>query len=138
MIFERSLLERIDNPDNREARTLSVDIDKVTESIIIHLKNMFNVRQGSVMTLDDYGMPDFNDIIAEFPNAIKVVRGVIKDSIRKYEPRLSRVVVSHIDDPNRPLELLFSVKAELQLEDGNVPFVFETVVGDSGSVKVRN
>jgi type VI secretion system protein len=138
MIFERSLLERIDNPDNREARTLSVDIDKVTESIIIHLKNMFNVRQGSVMTLDDYGMPDFNDIIAEFPNAIKVVRGVIKDSIRKYEPRLSRVVVSHIDDPNRPLELLFSVKAELQLEDGKVPFVFETVVGDSGSVKVRN
>jgi type VI secretion system protein len=138
MIFERSLLERIDNPDNREARTLSVDINKVSESIIIHLKNMFNVRQGSVMTLDDYGMPDFNDIIAEFPNAIKVVRGVIKDSIRKYEPRLSRVVVSHIDDPNRPLELLFSVKAELQLEDGNVPFVFETVVGDSGSVKVRN
>jgi type VI secretion system protein len=138
MIFERSLLERIDNPDNREARTLSVDINKVSESIIIHLKNMFNVRQGSVMTLDDYGMPDFNDIIAEFPNAIKVVRGVIKDSIRKYEPRLSRVVVSHIDDPSRPLELLFSVKAELQLEDGNVPFVFETVVGDSGSVKVRN
>jgi type VI secretion system protein len=138
MIFERSLLERIDNPDNREARMLSVDINKVSESIIIHLKNMFNVRQGSVMTLDDYGMPDFNDIIAEFPNAIKVVRGVIKDSIRKYEPRLSRVVVSHIDDPSRPLELLFSVKAELQLEDGNVPFVFETVVGDSGSVKVRN
>ena len=138
MIFERSLLERIDDPDNMEARTLSVDVNKVSESIIMHLKNMFNVRQGSVMTLDDYGMPDFNDIIAEFPNAIKVVRGVIKDSIRKYEPRLSRIVVSHIADPNHPLELLFSVKAELLLEDGKVPFVFETVVGDSGSVKVRN
>jgi len=113
-----------------------VDINKVSESIIEHLRNMFNVRQGSVMTLDDYGMPDFNDMVADFPNAIKVIRTVIRDSIRKYEPRLSRVSVTHVVDEDRPLDLFFRVKAEVNLDGELVPVVFETVVGDSGSVKV--
>jgi type VI secretion system protein len=138
MIFEKTLLERIDDPAHMQSRSLSINVDKVSDSVILHLRNMFNVRQGSVMTLDDYGMPDFNDIVADFPNAIKVVRGVIKESIRKYEPRLSGIVVNHVEDPNHPLDLLFRVKAELLLDDEIVPIMFETVVGDSGSVKVRS
>ncbi|MBC3766680.1 type VI secretion system baseplate subunit TssE [Neptunicella marina] len=138
MIFEKSLLERIDDPQPQDSRSLNVDPGKVSDSITRHLSNMFNVRQGSVMTLDDYGMPDFNDIIRDFPNAIKVIRNVIRDAIRQYEPRLKRVSVTHIADPNHPLELFFQIKAELQLEDETLPIAFETVVGDSGSVKIRN
>jgi type VI secretion system protein len=136
MLFEKSLLARIDDPDLTTSRNRSVDVGKVSESIIEHLRNMFNVRQGSVMTLADYGMPDFNDMAADFPNALKAVRTVIRDSIRKYEPRLSRVSVTHVVDEDHPLELLFRVKAEVQLDGENVPVVFETKVGDSGSVKV--
>ncbi|MDN4502253.1 type VI secretion system baseplate subunit TssE [Alteromonadaceae bacterium BrNp21-10] len=138
MIFEKSLLERIDDPDHVASRSITVDTGKISDSIISHLINMFNVRQGSVMTLDDYGMPDFNDIVADFPNAIKVIRSVIRDSIRNYEPRLSRVAVTHIPDEDHPLDLYFQIKAELHIEGEHVPIVFETVVGDSGSVKVRN
>ncbi|MFT6895910.1 MAG: type VI secretion system protein [Paraglaciecola sp.] len=138
MIFEKTLLERIDDPEHMQSRSLSINVDKVSDSVIAHLRNMFNVRQGSVMTLDDYGMPDFNDIVADFPNAIKVVRGVLKESIRKYEPRLSGIIVNHVEDPMHPLDLLFRVKGELQLDDEIVPIMFETVVGDSGSVKVRS
>lgn len=137
MVFDRSLLERIDEPDASGARNLDIDPSKVSESVINHLRNMFNVRRGSVMTLDDYGMPDFNDIVSDFPNAIKVIRGVIRDSIRNYEPRLKQVSVTHLVDESRPLDLFFRVKAELHLDGQKVPLMFETVVGDSGSVKVR-
>ena len=106
-------------------------------SLHYHLRNMFNVRKGSVMILDDYGMPDFNDIVADFPNAIKVIRGVIRDLIRKFEPRMKQVSVTHVIDESRPLDLFFRVKAELHLENEKVPLVFETVVGDGGAVKVR-
>ena len=136
-MFEKSLLERIDQPDFSAARSLDIDPGKVSESVINHLRNMFNVRRGSVMTLDDYGMPDFNDIVTDFPNAIKVIRGVIRDSIRNFEPRLKQVSVTHVVDESHPLDLFFRVKAELHLEGEKVPLVFETVVGDSGAVKVR-
>ena len=138
MINEKSLLERIDDPESADTRTLDVDVGKVSESIIVHLRNMLNVRQGSVMTLDDYGMPDFNDLVAEFPNAIKVIRSVIRDIIRKYEPRLKGVSVQHIADPGRPLELFFQIKAKLDSDDQDISLTFETVVGDSGRVRVRN
>lgn len=137
MTFEKSLLERIDNPELSTSRALEVDPSKVSESVINHLRNMFNVRKGSVMILEDYGMPDFNDIVADFPNAIKVIRGVIRDLIRKFEPRMKQVSVTHVIDESRPLDLFFRVKAELHLDNEKVPLVFETVVGDGGAVKVR-
>lgn len=137
MVFEKSLLERIDNPDLSGARSLEIDAGKISESVINHLRNMFNVRKGSVMTLDEYGMPDFNDIVADFPNAIKVIRSVIRDLIRKFEPRLKQVSVSHVADETKPLDLYFQIKAELHLEGEKVPIMFETIVGDGGSVRVR-
>lgn len=136
-MFEKSLLERIDDPDTAYSRSLDIDPGKLSESVLMHLRNMFNVRRGSVMTIDDYGMPDFNDMVNDFPNAIKVIRTIIRDSIRKYEPRLKQVSVSHIKVEDKPLDLFFQVKAELQLEGQKVPILFETVVGDSGSVKIR-
>ena len=137
VISEKTLLERIDDPPPARARTLEINAGAVTESVIHHLRNMFNVRKGSVMILDDYGMPDFNDIVTEFPNAIKVIRGVIKELIQNYEPRLKRVSVTYLDDATRPLDLFFQIKAELHLDGDKVPIVFETVVGDSGAVAVR-
>ncbi len=136
-MFEKSLLERIDDPDTAYSRSLDIDPGKLSESVLMHLRNMFNVRRGSVMTIDDYGMPDFNDMVNDFPNAIKVIRTIIRDSIRKYEPRLKQVSVSHVKVDDKPLDLFFQVKAELQLEGQKVPILFETVVGDSGSVKIR-
>ncbi|MGJ8680374.1 type VI secretion system baseplate subunit TssE [Paraglaciecola sp.] len=138
MINEKSLLERIDDPDFANNRSLEVDVGKASESIIVHLRNMFNVRQGSVMTLDDYGMPDFNDLVAEFPNAIKVIRSVIRDIIRKYEPRLKEVSVQHVADSDHPLELYFQIKAKIQSDDQDIALTFETIVGDSGKVRIRN
>lgn len=136
-MFDKSLLERIDDPESANSRTLELDPGKLSESVLLHLRNMFNVRQGSVMTLDEYGMPDFNDMVNDFPNAIKVIRTVIRDLIRNYEPRLRQVAVSHVAVDDKPLDLFFQVKAELRIEGQNIPVTFETVVGDSGSVKIR-
>ena len=137
MVFDRSLLERIDEPEE-QGRRLNADPARLSASIGRHLTRMLNVRQGSVATLPDYGMPDFNDLINQFPDGVNVIRRAIRDSIERYEPRLRRVSVKQVRNEDDPLDLRFTISASMILDDGEEPVVFETLIGDSGQVRVRS
>ncbi|MFQ5773100.1 MAG: type VI secretion system baseplate subunit TssE [Kiloniellaceae bacterium] len=137
MTFERSLLERIGDPDE-DGRRLHVDPARLAESVARHLTRMLNVRQGSVITLPDYGMPDFNDLFVRFPDGLNAIRRAIKDSVEKYEPRLRRVAVQYVLDEEDPLNLRFKITARLVIGDRAEPVAFETLIGDSGRVQVRS
>ncbi|OAD20662.1 GPW/gp25 protein, partial [Candidatus Thiomargarita nelsonii] len=65
----RTLLERIDHPEEESIRQLTPDADKLLQSVLQNLQNIFNTRQGSALILPDYGSPDFNDMISRFPDA---------------------------------------------------------------------
>ena len=133
---ERTLLERIDNPEPGGYRT-SMDPHRTIESVLGHLRKMLNVRQGSVCTLPDYGIPDLNSLFMQYPDAVLALRRIIRDSLEKYEPRLRRVSVRYLPDEENPLILRFEITARLAMEDRESPVRFETVVGDNGEVKVR-
>jgi type VI secretion system protein len=137
MVSERSLLERIDNPDEPERR-LGANATRMAESIANHLTRMLNVRQGSCEALPDYGMPDFNDLIGQFPDGLNHIRRAIRDSVERYEPRLRRITVKHLRDEDNPLDLRFRVSASMILDDREEQVSFETLVGQSGQVQVRN
>lgn len=137
MAYEKSLLERIDDPDDQDDRRLNADPHRISQSVIRHLSKMLNVRQGSVLALPDYGMPDFNDLSTQFPDAINAIRRVIKESLEKYEPRLRRVTVRHIPNEDDPLDLRFEIVARLVADGQEAPILFETMVGDSGHVRIR-
>lgn len=137
MAFDRSLLERIDEPDEARHRQ-GTDPARLSQSIGRHLARMLNVRQGSVVTLPDYGMPDFNDLVNQFPDGLNVIRRAIRESIERYEPRLRRVSVRHILIEEDPLDLRFRISASMILEDGEQPVAFETLIGGSGQVQVRS
>jgi type VI secretion system protein len=133
---EGTLLERMDRPDEGGYR-LQSDIYRVTESVLSYLRKMLNVRQGSVATLPDYGMPDLNDLYLQYPEPVKVLRQIIRDLIENYEPRLKQVIVRYVPDDDDPLSLRFDITAYLVVDDQTAPLRFETVVGDSGRILVR-
>ena len=136
MAFERTLLERIDNPEQGGYR-LTADPHRIIESVLTHLRKMLNVRQGSVCTLPDYGIPDLNSLFMQYPDAVLALRRIIRDMLEKYEPRLRRVNVRYLPDEENPLMLRFEITARLVLDDQEPSIRFETVVGDNGKVRVR-
>jgi type VI secretion system protein len=137
MAFEKSLFERIQHSEEGEQYKLSVDTNKVADSVMEHLRNMLNSRQGSVPALPDYGLPDFNDMVARFPDAIFELRRAIKTCIEKYEPRLARVKVDHIPDEENPLNLRYEITAQLISGDESANVWFETTLDSAGKVSVR-
>ena len=136
MALEQTLLERIDNPVQGGYR-LTADPHRVIESVLRHLRKMLNVRQGSVSTLPDYGIPDLNSLFTQYPDAVQALRRILRDSLEKYEPRLRRVNVRYLPDEENPLLLRFEITARLAMDDQDSPVRFETVVGDNGKVRVR-
>jgi type VI secretion system protein len=108
------------------------------ESVTSNLQQMLNVREGSVSSLPDYGMPDFNDLVYEFPDAIYQLQVAIRRFLLKYEPRIDDVLVSYVPDATQPLQLRYQVEVNLKhasIESG--AFQFETVITGSGQAFVK-
>jgi type VI secretion system protein len=137
MASERSLLERIDHAGQEMGRTLHIDPERAAESVLQHLRKMLNVHQGNVPTLPAYGMPDFNDLTAQFPEAIAEIQRALKTSIEQYEPRLRRVRIRHVPDEENPLTLRFEITAQLVTGGGAASMRFETFLDPSGMVSIR-
>lgn len=137
MAFDRTLLERIDEPEE-QGRRLNADPTRMAKSIARHLTQMLNVRQGACAALPDYGMPDFNDLAGRFPDGLNQIRRAIRDSVELYEPRLRRVAVKHVRDEDNPLDLRFRITGSMILDDHDETVAFDTLIGGSGQVQVRN
>ncbi len=137
MGLEHSLLERIDHPEVESIRQLTPDTDELSRSILRNLQNIFNTRQGSVLTLADYGSPDFNDLVDQFPDAIMEIRKSILYNVKEYEPRLKNIRVRHIPDEENPLDLKFEIYGQLNLGNSRTSVAFTTIMGDSGRIKIR-
>jgi len=135
-MHSRSLFQRL--MDNRpEPPSSRVDTARMVESVLEHLRVLFNAREGGTLTRTDYGLPDFNDLVVQFPAAIPALTRSIKHQVDLFEPRLRKVSVRHVPDPDRPLSLFFNISAELVLPEGDERVAFETVFGADGSVRVR-
>ncbi len=133
-MFEKRLLERIMTEARQDQ--ISVDPSALLDDVLGHLRDLFNVRQGSVPARPDYGMMDVNGVAHLFPEAIAILRAEIKRQIDTFEPRLSDVSVRHVPQPERPLGLVFAVTATLATPDRTQRVTVETTVGADGMVRV--
>lgn len=134
---EKTLLERIDDGDAETERRSQVDAQAAVDSVIAHLGRLLNVRQGSVATLPDYGMPDFNDLAHHDGRVVNPLRAAIAEVISRYEPRLTRLSVTYVPDEDNVLDLRFRITATLVLGGGRAPVTFDTLIGEKGQVQVR-
>jgi len=139
-MFEYSLLQRVALGDEGANGSLDVGVEKIRHSVQLNLQNMFNVRQGSVPTLPDYGLPDFNDldISSGYATAVTSIRKAIKVALDSYEPRLSRVKVRHVWDEDNQLDLRYEITARLEVPDNKVRVRFETMMANEGLYKVSS
>lgn len=135
---ERGLLDRLRSPDPDAERTIHGDTHRLADSVLRNLRDLLNSHHGSVPTRDDYGIPPIVDVLHNFPDAIGGMRKAIKTAIEKYEPRLRRVTVRHVENPTDPLALNFEITAELVIDDDKTSVQISTRIDGSGHVRVRN
>ena len=134
---ENSLLERLDNDLLPTQYSTQFDWKALTQSVTNNLQDILNVRLGSVKALDNFGMPDFNDVVNEFPDAISRIRMAIQHFVEDYEPRLVSVNVLYVADPDQPLVMKYAIEGLLIYAGESSRVSFDTVLTGSGQATVR-
>jgi type VI secretion system protein len=134
-IPERTLLERLGSRNPVQALTARENPEEIARSILRHLRNMLNTRQGHVLTQPLYGMPDMTEFVQTFPDTVASMQTAIRQSIERFEPRLRNVAVRYVPGDDWPA-VQFKITAELQEADETAVW-FQTTVAPSGRVEVR-
>ncbi len=134
---ERSLLERIADPRADAPLTITENTEQLADSILNHLKKMLNTRQGHTLIQPEYGMPDITEFVHTLPGTVDGVRGAIRNSIEKFEPRLRNVDVAYVPSDRDTLSLRFEITAELVTEKEDASVWFETAVSPSGHIDIK-
>jgi type VI secretion system protein len=134
---ELSLLDRIRHPELEASRTIHQNTGRLAESVLANLRRLLNSRQGIAPIQADYGIPDLCDVAHNFPEAIGGMRKAIKAAVEKYEPRLRRVNVKHVEAPDDIFALRFEITAELITEGERASVWIETRIDSSGEVELK-
>ncbi len=83
------------------------------QSVLSNLTHLFNTRQGAIAHLPEYGLPDPSIVYRDSPDAIHVLQQSVRRAIERFEPRLQRVRVRHVDREDDVLRLTFVISARL-------------------------
>jgi len=121
VVREKSLLDRLRDPDSDRARSVEPSPARLAESVLANLRRLLNSRHGIAPAQAEYGIPDLSDLVHSFPEANSKLRAAVKAAIEKYEPRLRRVAVRQANDPDDILSLRLEVTAELVSDGPRTP-----------------
>ena len=134
---ERTLLERLAASTGSSPLTVREDTETLAESVLSHLRNMLNTRQGHVLTQPEYGMPDVTDFIQSMPDEVERIQEAIRNSIARFEPRLKNIRVTFAPHPEERMILRFEILAELAASKEGVSVWFETTMAPSGKIDIK-
>jgi type VI secretion system protein len=134
---EERLLERLRTWKKEPGRREKEDVRRITDSILSHLQRILNTRRGNVPIAEDYGVPDFTDLFHSFPESVRDLEKSIRQTVQKYEPRLTGVRVSFIPQEEDLLSLRFQIVAKLATAEKKNQVLFETIVDTDGKVSVK-
>jgi type VI secretion system lysozyme-like protein len=135
---ERSLLERLRDPDADRAPAIRENTARLADSVLANLQRLLNSRHGITPIQADYGIPDLSDLLHSFPEATARMRAAIKAAIEKYEPRLRRVTVKQSGPTEEIFSLRLEITGELVSPDEKTSVWFETRIDPSGRVLLKS
>lgn len=138
MVTERRLFERLKHAGKSDERSAHLSTQVMADSVLQHLRKILNMRQGSVPTRPDFGLPDFNDMFFQFSNAVPEIQQEIKRCIELYEPRLDNVRIEDRTDQKEPFNLRFEITARLLTGEGETAVRFETSLERTGRVRIED
>tara|TARA_R110002020_G_scaffold56074_16_gene155314 strand:- start:130 stop:549 length:420 start_codon:yes stop_codon:yes gene_type:complete len=138
MRYELTLLERLDAAQaGRTVARGTPDASAVAESVMANLLRVLNAREGCCEIRPDYGVPDFNSFLGQYPDSLPAIARTVREQIEMFEPRLADVDVNFVPNPDQPLALNFHIEAQLVVDGSRRKVSFETVFTDDGHVVVR-
>jgi len=105
--------------------------------VLSHLQRILNTRQGNVPIADDYGVPDFTTLLEGYPDSLRGFERSIRETIQKYEPRLTAVRVRFTPDEEDPQSIRFQILGKLAAGDHKDPVHFESSIGPDGKIRIR-
>jgi type VI secretion system protein len=82
-------------------------------SILEHLRALLNTRRGDSEAAPDFGIPDFTDYVHSVPSGLLQLQTALQQTIARYEPRLTQVLVRAVDVDSASLVLYFEVSARI-------------------------
>lgn len=106
------------------------------QSIIGNLRAILNTRLGDSPAASDFGVIDLADLYHDFPNATQYLQRSIRDTIQKYEPRLTSVRVRPAPSED-PLTLVFDISARLTHDRRRGLVRVRTQVNHGGRVDIE-
>ncbi len=134
---EHRLLDRIRYLDKNPSRRVTEDPGQTLYSVQEHLQRILNTRQGSAPIADEYGIPDFTNLMSGYPESQRAIERTIRNTIQKFEPRLQGVRISFLQQEDDVLTLSFQITAQLVLKDHKDPITFESVLDSGGHIVVK-
>jgi type VI secretion system protein len=124
----RGLLSRLAAPDP------SRPLDE-RQSVLGNIRTLLNTREGDSPAIPDFGILDFSDLLHNFPDAAQHVQQSIRNTIMKYEPRLSGVRIRPLPSYH-PLKLAFEISAHGRDGKESATISIRTEIGPSGQAKI--
>jgi type VI secretion system protein len=135
---EHRLLDRIRVMAKNPSRRVTEDPKQMIRSVQEHLQRILNTRQGNVPIADDYGIPDFTELMSGYPESQRVIERAIRNTIERYEPRLQAVRVAILGEEKDNLTLSFQISARMLLREGKDSVVFDSVLDAGGRFTVKS
>lgn len=134
---EKRLLERIRTIDEDPDWRGESDPKTAIASVLGHLGQILNTRQGSAPIAMELGMPDFTSIASSLnADSLPEMAATIGSVIAKYEPRLADVKVDAEPLPDKSFMVGFKLAATVRIDGHEIPVVFETVLNPDGHISV--
>ncbi|MDM8555560.1 type VI secretion system baseplate subunit TssE [Desulfococcaceae bacterium HSG7] len=133
MLNER-LFERIRGLDINAERSVAPNGVHLMPSIERHLRQLLNIRQGSVLSDPAMGLPDFTDISdLHTSKSAHDMERAIKKMVEKHEPRLSGIRVKFDPAKHEYAVLHLTISARLA-RSHDVPFVLDVAISAKGVI----
>ena len=131
-------LERLRQMQRNPERRVAAAPEEVLQSVTDYVGKILNTRKGSTVLDEDFGIPDFTSAGLAFSKEdMPRVEKEISAFIERCEPRLHHVEVQFSPDSDAPLQMVFSLNAELRYAGDDVfPVHLVTRVDPLGKVTV--
>ena len=117
---------------------VKADEDSLARAVREHLGLLLNTRQGSILHLPDYGLPDLSIVYSEYPDSVEFLRRSIKNTIEKYEPRLQNIRVEEQSYDNMVFEITFKISANIYEEENTSEIQFLTTISNTGRANLSS
>jgi type VI secretion system protein len=134
---EKRLFDRIRDWPHDSGKRKQIHSGDHVKSVVDHLKKLLNSRQGTTLMDTAFGMPDFTDLRATFPDSVRDIERSIAQTIEHYEPRLKQVDVDFMDQDERNLTLFFQIRAILESDEAPFNIYLESTLDAGGKMVVR-